>query len=35
MYAVKEILIALFILFVYCALTRSVYREIAVGRKAR
>jgi len=35
MYIAREILIALFILFVYCALTRSVYRDITVSRKAR
>ncbi len=35
MYIVKEILAAIVFLGVYCALTRSIYREMAVSKKPR
>jgi len=35
MYIVKEILIALVFLTVYCLITRCVYRELSAGTKRK
>jgi len=35
MYIVKEILVSVIFLCVYCGLTRCIYREIAVGKKVK